>query len=49
MIGGGILDIIRSGLAWSQSKLPTVGGVLEHLPHPYAQTGADALRALGYG
>ncbi|MFM7985358.1 MAG: hypothetical protein ACKPKO_39200, partial [Candidatus Fonsibacter sp.] len=49
MVGGGFLDNIRSGLGWIQSKLPTVRGVLEHVPHQYAQTGANVLKALGYG
>ncbi len=49
MIGGGLLDNIRSGLGWIQSKLPMVRGVLEHVPHVYAQTGARVLTALGYG
>ena len=49
MVGGGFLDNIRSGLGWTQSQLPLVRGVLEHAPHQYAQTGANVLRALGYG
>ena len=49
MVGGGFLDNIRSGLGWTQSKLPAVRGVLEHVPHQYAQTGANVLKALGYG
>ncbi|MFM7984992.1 MAG: hypothetical protein ACKPKO_37300 [Candidatus Fonsibacter sp.] len=49
MVGGGFLDNIRSGLRWIMSKLPLVRGVLEHVPHQYAQTGASVLKALGYG
>ncbi|MFM7979851.1 MAG: hypothetical protein ACKPKO_11090, partial [Candidatus Fonsibacter sp.] len=49
MVSGGFLDNIRSRLGWITSKLPTVGGVLEHAPHQYAQTGANVLKALGYG
>ena len=49
MVGGGFLDNIRSGLGWIQSKLPAVRGVLENVPHQYAQTGANVLKALGYG
>ena len=49
MVGGGFLDNIRSGLGWIQSKLPAVMGVLEHVLHQYAQTGANVLKALGYG
>ena len=49
MVGGGLLDNIRSRLGWIQSKLPMVKGVLEHVPHQYAQTGANVLKALGYG
>ncbi|MFM7978700.1 MAG: major capsid protein V20 domain-containing protein, partial [Candidatus Fonsibacter sp.] len=36
MVGGGLLDNIRSGLGWITSKLPMVRGVLEHVPHQYA-------------
>ena len=49
MVGGGFLDNIRSGLGWIQSKLPAVRGVLEQVPHQYAQIGANVLKALGYG
>ena len=49
MVGGGFLDNIRSGLGWITSKLPMVRGVLEHVPHQYTQTGANVLKALGYG
>ena len=49
MVGGGILENIRSAMGWIQSKLPGVRGVLEHVPHQYAQTGANVLKALGYG
>ena len=47
MVGGGFLDNIRSGQGWIQSKLPAVRGVLENVPHQYAQTGANVLKALG--
>ena len=49
MVGGGFLDSIRSAMGWIHSKLPAVRGVLEHVPHQYAQTGANVLKALGYG
>ena len=49
MVGGGFLDNIRSAMGWIHSKLPAVRGVLEHVPQQYAQTGANVLRALGYG
>ena len=49
MVGGGFLDNIRSTMGWIQSKLPGVRGVLEHVPQQYAQTGANVLKALGYG
>ncbi|MFM7980035.1 MAG: hypothetical protein ACKPKO_12035, partial [Candidatus Fonsibacter sp.] len=49
MVGGGFLDNIRSGLGWITSTLPMVRGVLEHVPHQYTQTGANVLKALGYG
>ncbi|MFM7987294.1 MAG: hypothetical protein ACKPKO_49070, partial [Candidatus Fonsibacter sp.] len=48
-MNGGFLDNIRSGLGWITRKLPMVRGVLEHVPHQYAQTGANVLKALGYG
>ena len=44
MVGGGFLDNLRSAMGWIQSKLPAV-----RVPHPYAQTGANAMKALGYG
>ena len=49
MVGGGFLDNIRSAMGWIQSKLPGVMAVLEHVPHQYAQTGANVLKALGCG
>jgi hypothetical protein len=49
MVGGGFLDNMRSAMGWIQSKLPAVRGVLENVPHPYAQTGANVMKALGYG
>ncbi|MFM7989402.1 MAG: hypothetical protein ACKPKO_59820 [Candidatus Fonsibacter sp.] len=49
MIGRGFLGNIRSGLGWIHSKLPMVRGVLNNVPHQYAQTGANVLKALGYG
>ena len=49
LVGGGFLDNIRSAMGWIQSKLPAARGVLEHVPHRYAQTGANVLKALGYG
>ncbi|MFM7988608.1 MAG: hypothetical protein ACKPKO_55780, partial [Candidatus Fonsibacter sp.] len=49
LVGGCFLDSIRSAMGWIQSKLPVVRGVLEHVPHQYAQTGANVLKALGYG
>ena len=49
MVGGGFLDNIRSAMGWIQSKLPGVRGALENIPHPYAQTGANVMKALGYG
>ena len=36
-------------MGWIHSKLPGVRSVLENVPHQYAQTGANVLRALGYG
>ena len=47
MVGGGFLDNLRSAMGWIQSKLLGVRGVLEHVPHQYAQTGANVLEALG--
>ena len=49
MVGGGFLDYVRSKMGLIQRKLPAVRGVLEHVPHQYAQTGANVLKALGYG
>ncbi|MFM7986679.1 MAG: hypothetical protein ACKPKO_45925, partial [Candidatus Fonsibacter sp.] len=49
MVGGGFLDNLRSAMGWIQSKLPSVRGALESIPHPYAQTGANVMKALGYG
>ena len=49
LVGGGLLDDIRSAMGWTQSKLPGAKGVLEHVPHQYAQTGANVLKALSYG
>ena len=51
MVGGGFLDNLGSTMVWIQSKLPAVKGVLENVPHQYAQTGANVLKlkALGYG
>jgi hypothetical protein len=49
MVGGGFLDNIRSAMGWTHSKLPAVRGVLEQVPHQYAQKGANVLKALGYG
>ena len=48
-LDGGFLDNMRSAMGWIQSKLPAVRGVLENVPHPYAQTGANVMKALGYG
>ena len=49
MVGGGFLNNIRSAMGWIQSKLLGARGALEHIPHPYAQTGANVMKALGYG
>ncbi|MFM7990588.1 MAG: hypothetical protein ACKPKO_65835 [Candidatus Fonsibacter sp.] len=49
LVGGGSLDNIRYAMGWIHNKLPAVKGVLEHVPHQNAQTGANVLKALGYG
>jgi hypothetical protein len=49
MVGGGFLDSVKSALGWVKGKLPMVRGVLENIPNPYAQTGANVLKTLGYG
>ena len=49
LAGGGLLDNMRSAMGWIHNKLPGVRSVLEHVPHQYAQTGANVLKALGYG
>ena len=48
MVGGGFLDNLKSSVGWITSKLPMVKKVLNHIPHAYAQTGAQVLDALGY-
>ena len=48
MVGGGFLDNLTSSVGWITSKLPMVENVLNHIPHAYAQTGANVLDALGY-
>ena len=48
-LAGGFLDNVRSAMGWIQSKLPAARGVLENVPRPYAQTGANVMKALGYG
>ncbi len=49
MVGGGFLDGLKSALGWVKGKLPMVRGVLENIPNPYAQTGANVLKTFGYG
>ena len=49
MVGGGFLDNMRSAMGWIRSKLPAIRGALENVNHPYAQTGANVMQALGYG
>lgn len=49
MVGGGFLDSVKSALGWVKGKLPMVRGVLENIQNPYAQTGANVLKTLGYG
>ena len=39
--------MIGNGLGPQQTAW--VRSVLEHVPHQYAQTGANVLKALGYG
>ena len=48
MVGGGFLDNLRGSFGWLTSKLPMVKSILNNVPHPYAQTGAKVLDALGY-
>ena len=48
MVGGSLLDNVRSSLGWVHSKLPAVKHVLNNIPHAYAQTWAKVLDALGY-
>mgnify|MGYP007100221854 FL=1 len=43
------MDNIKSALGWVKGKLPAVRGVLENIPNPYAQTGANVLKTMGYG
>ncbi len=48
-VGGGFLDNVKSALGWVKGKLPMARGVLENIPKPYAQTGANVLKTLVYG
>jgi hypothetical protein len=49
MVGGGLLDTLKSWLGWITGKLPMVKNMLSHIPHEYAQKGAKVLDAIGYG
>ena len=49
MVGGGFMDSTRTALGWVKSKLPAVRGMLEQAQNPYAQTGAQVLKTMGYG
>ena len=49
MVGGSFLSGLKSSLGWLSSKLPFVKNALGSINHPYAQTGANVLNALGYG
>ena len=49
MVGGGFLDGLKSALGWVKGKLPGLRNTLEMIPNQYAQTGANVIKALGYG
>jgi hypothetical protein len=49
MIGGSLLNNLKSSMAWISSKLPFVKNVLGKIDHPYARAGHDVLKAVGYG
>ena len=49
MVGGSFLSGLKSSLGWLSSKMPFVKNALGSINHPYAQTGANVLNALGYG
>jgi len=38
-----------SALGWVKGKLPGLRNTLEMIPNQYAQTGANVIKALGYG
>jgi hypothetical protein len=49
MIGGSLLNNLKSSMAWISSKLPFVKNVLGKIDHPFAKVGHDVLKAVGYG
>ena len=49
MVGGSMLNNLKSAMGWISSKLPFVRNVLGKIDHPYAKVGHDVLKAVGYG
>ena len=49
MIGGSMLNNLKSAMGWISSKLPFVRNVLGKIDHPYAEVGHGVLKAVGYG
>ena len=49
MIGGSLINNLRSAMGWISSKLPFVKNALGKINHPYAQVGHDVSGSMGYG
>ena len=49
MVGGSVLNNLKSAMGWISSKLPVVRSVLGKKDHPVARVGHDVLKAVGYG
>ena len=49
MVGGSLINNLRSAMGWISSKLPFVKNALNKIDHPYARVGHDVLNSLVYG
>ena len=49
MIGGGLLNSLKSAMGCISSKLPHVRNALGKSDHPYANFGHEMLKTMGYG
>ena len=49
MIGGSLMNNLKSAMSWVSSKLPFVKNTLGKINHPYAKVGHDVLQSIGYG